>query len=149
MIGLILISHGTMAEGVLDTCRLFFPDGIPQAEALGLEQEDSAEEFEKKIQNAVEKADSGNGVLVLCDLLGGTPANCCRRIAMKTEGKEIQFIAGFNLAVVLEVLGARYTAQNIQELDISQLLETGHQGMVSLNQQLEETEENTEDSFFL
>ena len=137
-----------MAEGVLDTCGLFFPDGLPQTKALGLGQDDSAEEFEEKIEQAIKEVDTGNGVLVLCDLLGGTPANCSRRIAMRLEREDVQFVAGFNLAVVLDALGARFTAEHISEIDISQLIETGNQGIVSLNQQLAQENINTEEDFF-
>jgi len=146
MIGIVIVSHGALAEGMLDTCRLFFPDGLPQVKALGLMQEDSAEEFERRIEEAVQEADTGEGVLVMCDLLGGTPANCSRRIMLRQNREEIQFVAGFNLAMLLEALGSRFSAEHIREIDISELLLAGNQGIVSLNQQM--AQKNTEEEDF-
>lgn len=148
MVGLVLASHGEMAKGVLDTCALFFPYGISQVKALGLKQEDSVEEFEQRLLDAIREVDTGDGVLVLCDLLGGTPANCSRRIAMRTMDETIQFIAGFNLPMVLEILGARFGAERISQMETERFLEAGTQGIVSLNRQLEREDGGTEDDFF-
>lgn len=133
---MLLLSHGSMAEGVLDTCQLFFPDGLAQVQAIGLYQVDSLEVYEQRILEGIHAVNDGAGVLVLCDLLGGTPANCSRKIAMKMQNDSIQFIAGYNLAVVLEFLGLRLQVESIQELHIQNILDIGTQALVSINQQI-------------
>ncbi|MBR6958308.1 MAG: PTS mannose transporter subunit IIA, partial [Erysipelotrichaceae bacterium] len=69
------MSHGRMAEGMLDSSKLFFGDDIPQIKALCLMASDNPEEFDEKIRAAVEEIDDGQGVIAMCDLLGGTPCN--------------------------------------------------------------------------
>ena len=39
MIGILLMSHGKMAEGMLDSCQLFFGEAIQQLQALCLAKE--------------------------------------------------------------------------------------------------------------
>lgn len=67
MIGIVLISHGKMADGMLDSCKLFFGEEIPQILSVCLLPENSPEDFDKKIELAISKVDSGDGVLILCD----------------------------------------------------------------------------------
>ena len=49
MIGIVLISHGKMADGMLDSCKLFFGEEIPQILSVCLLPENSPEDFDKKL----------------------------------------------------------------------------------------------------
>ena len=132
MIGIVLISHGKMADGMLDSCKLFFGEEIPQILSVCLLPENSPEDFDKKIELAISKVDSGDGVLILCDLLGGTPCNRCAYIL----NDRIQVIAGVNLSILLEFLATRDSLEDISELDIETLIFAGANGVVSLNKLL-------------
>lgn len=129
MIGIVLMSHGKMADGMLDSCKLFFGEEIPQISSVCLLSENSPEEFDKKIELAISEVDSGDGVLILCDLLGGTPCNRCAYIL----NDRIQVIAGVNLSILLEFLATRDSLKDISELDIETLIFAGTSGLVSLN----------------
>ena len=133
MIGVMLMSHGKMADGMLDSCKLFFGDEIPQICSVCLLPENSPEEFDEKIKFSISEVDSGNGVLILCDLLGGTPCNRCAYII----NNRIQVIAGVNLPILLEFLAIRDSLEDISELDIETLIFTGSNGLVSLNKLLD------------
>lgn len=132
MIGVVLISHGKMADGMLDSCKLFFGEEIPQISSVCLLPKDSPEEFDKKIQLAISEVDSGGGVLILCDLLGGTPCNRCAYLL----NNRIQVIAGVNLSILLEFLATRDSLKDISELDVEALIFVGTNGLVSLNKLL-------------
>lgn len=132
MIGIVLISHGKMADGMLDSCKLFFGEEIPQILSVCLLPENSPEDFDKKIELAISKVDSGDGVLILCDLLGGTPCNRCAYIL----NDRIQVIAGVNLSILLEFLATRDSLKDISELDVETLIFVGVNGVVSLNKLL-------------
>lgn len=127
MLGIVLISHGGMAEGMMDSAKMFFGE-LEQVTACGLQPADSPEEFDGRLQAAIEKVDSGEGVIVLADLLGGTPAN---RSAYKAS-KNVQIITGMNLTMLLELLGLRLSG----EISVESLIETGQNGIVNLNQLL-------------
>lgn len=132
MIGIVLISHGKMADGMLDSYKLFFGEEIPQILSVCLLPENSPEDFDKKIELAISKVDSGDGVLILCDLLGGTPCNRCAYIL----NDRIQVIAGVNLSILLEFLATRDSLKDISELDVETLIFVGANGVVSLNKLL-------------
>lgn len=136
MIGVLLMSHGQMAEGLLDTCKLFFGDDIPQIKALCLQACDSPEEFDERIREAINELDDGHGVIGFCDLLGGTPCN--RSFYVLND--RFQVVTGMNMPVVMELLGSRLSTEDVAEIDINALLETGKTGMTSLNNVISDTE---------
>ncbi len=124
------MSHGRMAEGMLDSSKLFFGDDIPQIKALCLMASDNPEEFDEKIRAAVEEIDDGQGVIAMCDLLGGTP---CNRSALCMNDR-LQVITGMNFSILLELLGRRMSVNDISEIDISDLIQVGKDGIISLNE---------------
>ena len=124
------MSHGRMAEGMLDSSKLFFGDDIPQIKALCLMASDNPEEFDEKIRAAVEEIDDGQGVIAMCDLLGGTP---CNRSALVLNDR-LQVITGMNFSILLELLGRRMSVNDISEIDIPELIQVGKDGIISLNE---------------
>lgn len=124
------MSHGRMAEGMLDSSKLFFGDDIPQIKALCLMASDNPEEFDEKIRAAVEEIDDGQGVIAMCDLLGGTP---CNRSALVLNDR-LQVITGMNFSILLELLGKRMSVNDISEIDIPELIQVGKDGIISLNE---------------
>ncbi|MBQ2213060.1 MAG: PTS sugar transporter subunit IIA [Erysipelotrichaceae bacterium] len=124
------MSHGRMAEGMLDSSKLFFGDDIPQIKALCLMASDNPEEFDEKIRAAVEEIDDGQGVIAMCDLLGGTP---CNRSALVLNDR-MQVITGMNFSILLELLGKRMSVNDISEIDIPELIQVGKDGIISLNE---------------
>ena len=138
MIGIILMSHGELAEGLLDTCKLFFGDDIAQIKALCLKSGDNPEEFDLRIKEAVEEVDSGAGVVAFCDLLFGTPCN--RTFYILND--RLQVVTGMNLPVVMELLGKRETYDDnhitVDNINLEELIETGKNGMVSFNKMAKE-----------
>lgn len=136
MIGILLMSHGRMAEGMLDSCKLFFGDDVEKVRALCLMPSDDPEQFDERIRTAVSEIDDGSGVIAFCDLLGGTPSN--RSMYIITENPRFKVITGMNLTMLLELLGRRMMTENIDELDLDEIIEVGHNGTVSLNKMMEQ-----------
>lgn len=124
------MSHGKMAEGMLDSSKLFFGDDIPQVKALCLMASDNPEDFDERIKEAIAEIDDGQGVIAMCDLLGGTP---CNRSAMVLN-ERVQVITGMNFSILLELLGKRMTVNDISELNIGELIQVGKDGIISLNE---------------
>ena len=127
MQGIVIISHGGMAEGMLDSAKMFFGE-LEQVTACSLQPADSPEEFDVRLEAAIAQVNSGEGVIVLADLLGG-PA------ALRSGGAasdDVQIITGMNLTMFLELLGLRLGG----EVQVQSLIEAGQNGIVSLNQLL-------------
>lgn len=134
MQGIILISHGDMAKGMLNSAGMFFGETeLQQVATVSLYPADSPEEFDVKLAEAIEQVNTGDGVIILADLLGGTPGN---RAAYKCSDS-IQVITGMNLPIFMELLGLRLGGN----VEVDGLISTGRDGIVSLNKLLGGNEE--------
>jgi mannose/fructose-specific phosphotransferase system component IIA len=124
MKGIVLISHGDMAKGMAQAATLFFGENIPQLTYCGLQPEDSPEEFAESLHKAIENVNSGDGVILLADLFGGTPCNQ----AVQQLGDRVDLISGMNFPLFLELLGERMG----EEPDIAALIEKGQAGVMNV-----------------
>ncbi len=130
MIGVLAISHGKMAEGMVDAAHMFFGDDLPGVEALCFMSSDNPDDFDEKLKGAIERVNTGDGVIVFADLMGGTPAN---RSAYLLKD-DVQVITGANMTMMLELLGTRLTeGTKVSKELVEQLIETGKTGVISLN----------------
>jgi len=81
VVGIILVTHGEMATGLLDAARMIVgpKEGI---ETIQLREEDDVEGLMARIEAAIQKVDDGEGVLIMVDLPGASPFNASARLAM-------------------------------------------------------------------
>ena len=132
MKGIVITSHGPMAQGILETSKLFFGEQA-QMTARCLSAEDNPDEFVDVLKEAINEVDSGDGVIVFCDMLFGSPCNCMARIiAEDMESDKIQVITGVNLAMILQILAVREAS----DVDVEELLKSGNEGIADLKQVL-------------
>lgn len=131
MVGIVLVSHGSMAEGMLDAARMIVGDqeGIM---AINLEEMDDVEGLIEKITAAVEQIDTGDGVIVLVDVFGASPFNASARLTMTRGNMEV--ITGMNLPMLLELAIHRQGA-NLEEL-IKIALDAGSSSIKTLSDTL-------------
>lgn len=99
MIGLLLISHGEMASGLLDAAKLIVGEQENVA-VIALREMDAIDALDQKIEQAVADLDQGQGVLILVDLFGASPFNASARVAMRMPNVDV--ITGMNLPMLLE-----------------------------------------------
>ena len=103
MIGLVLVTHGRLAtEFVTAMEHVVGPQSAIEAICIG--PEDDMEARRADIAAAIAKVDSGNGVIVLTDLFGGTPSNLA--ISLMEVGR-VEVIAGINLPMLIRLESAR------------------------------------------
>lgn len=114
MIGIILASHGSLAEGVLQASQMIFGEQENIA-ACTLLPSEGPEDIRSKIEKAIESFDSQEEILILADLWGGTPFNQSSAII---EGHEDKWaiVAGLNLPMVIEALGERFGDSSAHEI---------------------------------
>ena len=107
MIGLVVATHGSLAEAFVDSGKLIVGN-IGNVAQLGLFHGDSIEQFEIKIRRAIEQTDEGDGVIVLTDLLGGSPCNVsARAIGSLYKDRKLECFYGINLPIFLEAVTSR------------------------------------------
>ncbi len=103
MIGMILVTHGQLAEEFVKAMQHVV--GRQEAvETVCIGPKDDVEARRKEIADAIEEVNSGEGVVILTDLFGGTPSNLA--ISLMEEGK-VEVIAGINLPMLIRLAGAR------------------------------------------
>jgi mannose PTS system EIIA component len=105
MIGLVLVTHGRLAaEFVTAMEHVVGPQEATVPICIG--PEDDMEGRRNDIAAAIATVDSGDGVILLTDLFGGTPSNLA--ISLMKSGA-IEVIAGINLPMLIRLASARRT----------------------------------------
>ena len=103
MIGVVIVTHGKLAEAFV-TVTEHVVGKQTQILAVGIEPEDDAEIARERILTAIHNVDSGDGVVILTDMFGGTPSNLAISV-MKPE--KIEVIAGVNLPMMIKLMSVR------------------------------------------
>jgi PTS system mannose-specific IIA component len=131
LVGIIVVSHGTMAEGMLDAARMIVGplDGILP---VSLKEADATEDLMGRIEQAVNQVDSGDGILILVDAFGASPFNASARLAMRRQ--DIEVISGMNLPMLMELAISR-AGMSLDEV-VKLALEAGSDSIRTLSQTL-------------
>ena len=114
MIGIIVAGHGNFPTGIMSAVSLIA--GNPEhIKAVDFVKGMSSQELKQKLEEQMEALGTSE-ILVMTDLLGGTPFNVASGI--KTEsGKSIKVLAGTNLAMAVEAIFSR-ELMGLEELEI-------------------------------
>lgn len=103
MIGIILVTHGRLAdEFVLAMQHVVGRQDAVATVCIG--PNDDMQSRRNEIAKAIKAVESGDGVIVLTDLFGGTPSNLA--ISLMKAGK-VEVIAGINLPMLIRLAKAR------------------------------------------
>lgn len=103
MIGMILVTHGNLAEEFVHAMEHVV--GHQDAVAtVCIGPNDDMELRRREIADAIARVDSGEGAIILTDLFGGTPSNLAISL-MKTG--QVEVIAGINLPMLIRLAKAR------------------------------------------
>ncbi len=127
MIGILLLMHEPLAGAFKATVKHLFGNTQEQFEAIDVQADQDLTEIEGLARDAIARLDDGAGVLVLTDILGGTPANCCAQLKMDTS--LVQVLTGVSLPMLLRVLTYRTTDL---ETMIAKALSGGKNGAVRI-----------------
>jgi PTS system mannose-specific IIA component len=103
MIGLVLVTHGHLAEEL----RLAMEHVVgPQrgVETVCIGPDDNMEDRRRDIQRSIDRVDSGDGVVLLTDMFGGTPSNLAISLM---DSDTIEVIAGVNLPMLVKLAKVR------------------------------------------
>lgn len=129
MIGIVLVSHGPLAEGLKGAVEMIVG---PQERflAIGMDPAADVDRLRAQIESAAVQVNDGAGALVLVDLMGGSPANASAYLA--AAGTPV--ICGASLPMLLEALTSRERTSLAELTGIA--LQAGKDGVVNLTQVL-------------
>ncbi len=119
---IVLAGHGTFPAALLGTTEMICGP-VADLSAVGLQAGESPDHFAEGLRAAI--GHDGRRVLVLCDLLGGTPFNVASAIARRSP--RVICVAGVNLGMAVE---AALSNGDLDEALVERLLEVGRSGVV-------------------
>ncbi len=105
MIGAVVISHGTLATGLVQAAEIIVGrmEGVV---AVDISPSMGVDEIHAAVEGALRTADTGSGVLLMTDMFGGTPSN----IGISFLGTHrVEVVTGVNLPMMVKFPSARET----------------------------------------
>jgi mannose PTS system EIIA component len=106
MIGIVLVTHGRLADELRSALE-HVVGTQNQIEAIAIGPDDDITQRREQIIQSVQQVDSGEGVVVLTDMFGGTPSNLA--ISVMERGR-IEVLAGVNLPMLVKLASIRRDA---------------------------------------
>jgi mannose PTS system EIIA component len=129
MVGVVVATHGELAEVLLRTVGAVCGP-LERARAVTLSHAEAIDVARSDLAKAIAEVDDGDGVLVLTDMLGGTPAN----LALTFLDEKIEVVTGVNLPMLTKLSTCR--AEDAPLREIAQMLTAYGQKNITLASEL-------------
>ena len=101
MIGIVVVTHGKLAEELISAVKFVLSEE-PSVKLAGVSLDPSKEfdTFKKLIEDSIKSVDGGDGILLVTDMFGGTPSNISLTFL---DEEKIEVISGVNLPMLLKL----------------------------------------------
>jgi PTS system mannose-specific IIA component len=106
LIGVVVVTHGQLATELVNAAEMIVGD-LPLFAAVSIGWHDDVETAREAIAAALARVKAPNGVLMLTDMFGGTPANLGMPFL---EIDRVEVVTGVNLPMLIKLAGLRDTA---------------------------------------
>jgi PTS system mannose-specific IIA component len=100
MVGVVFVAHENIAHDMVSTAQTILGRELPNFRSIKVPFDVDVEVAREEIETQIKEVDTGDGVLLLTDFLGGTPSNICCSIL---NHKNIELIYGTNLAMIIKL----------------------------------------------
>jgi len=127
MIGVLIVTHGSIGESLLASAKQILNSEPPLTATLGVSRSDDPEDLILRVKRLVKELDAGDGVLVLTDIFGATPGNVIARLL---EDGRVEGVSGLSLPMLLRVLSNR---KGSLAGVVQRALSGGTEGVVHMN----------------
>jgi PTS system mannose-specific IIA component len=98
MIGGIIVSHGKLAEELLNALTIILGE-VVNMEAISIGWYDDVDDSKRKINQSLKRVDKKNGVVIFTDMFGGTPSNLSFSFL---KDNKVEIITGVNLPMLIK-----------------------------------------------
>lgn len=106
MFGIVLVSHGAIGQEML-TALDQIVGAQPYAKAISIAPDEDMDQCRNAILASIKEVNTGNGVVLLTDMFGGTPSNLALSVMPKTDAV---VLAGMNLPALIKLVQLRGSA---------------------------------------
>jgi PTS system mannose-specific IIA component len=111
MVGVVLVTHPNLGNYLIRTAEAI-SGKIPDVVTVSIDTQQEVDELRRNISTAIKSVDGGEGVLILTDMFGGTPANMS--LAFLSNG-QVEVLTGLNLPMLIKISSCR-GVRNLKEL---------------------------------
>jgi mannose PTS system EIIA component len=127
MVGILLITHGTLGESLIHCASHVMGSRPPLLMQIGVTPHDDLQQVLPQAIKLTRSLDQGDGVLVLSDLYGATPCNLACKVLIpgKVEG-----VAGVNLPMLVRAL--TYRNEPLRTV-VSKAISGGVEGVIQMS----------------
>jgi PTS system mannose-specific IIA component len=126
MIGLLLITHDTLGEALIQCACHVMNKRPEQLLQLGVAAGDDPNDLIPLAQQMLKIVDKGEGVLVMTDIYGASPSNL---VAKLLQPGKIEGLAGVNLPMLLRAIN--YRDKGMETL-LSRAIGGGRDGVLNM-----------------
>ena len=104
MVGILLLTHAPLGQAFIDAATHVFRGRPERLEAIDVNADQDTVEVRRLASEAICRIDDGSGVLVMTDVMGGTPSNCTLPLS---QPGHVEVVAGISLPMLLRALTYR------------------------------------------
>jgi PTS system mannose-specific IIA component len=129
MIGLLIVTHCDLGAELLNAAE-FIVGKVDKADTVAITETSGSEKLRKLIEDKVAALNSGDGVIILTDMFGGTPSNLSLSFLREDQ---VEVLTGVNLPMIIAII------QNRSDMKLSALAEKAQEagkGGISLASKL-------------
>ena len=102
-VGVLIVTHYRLGEEFLQALRLILPEA-PVWDTVSVDPTMAVETVRGSIAAGLKAADSGEGVLILTDMFGGTPSNMS---LSSHDEHQVEVVTGMNLPMLIKLATLR------------------------------------------
>jgi PTS system mannose-specific IIA component len=103
MVGILIVSHGKLAEALISSVQ-FLVGNLQRIKGVSIWPKDREKEIKDRIQQKMAEVNDGDGVVILTDVLGGTPTNLSLSFL---EDEKVEVVTGVNMPMLLALSSYR------------------------------------------
>lgn len=128
MIGIIVTGHGGFATGMEKNVRMLAGADTDLA-AVDFMEGMAPGELSEKLKAEIERKASCSAILILADIMGGTPYNCAAALSVAKPG--VRVIGGINAALLMEACMCNVIGEETGDVDrlVEELIEHARESM--------------------
>jgi PTS system ascorbate-specific IIA component len=127
MVGILLLTHAPLGQAFIDAATHVFRGRPERLEAIDVNADQDTAEVRRLAAEAISRIDDGSGVLVITDVMGGTPSNCTLPLS---QPGHVDVVAGISLPMLLRALTYRNDTLDVM---VEMALAGGQSGAVRVD----------------
>ena len=127
MVGILLLTHAPLGNAFIEATSHVFRGRPERMEAIDVRADQDPYEVKRLAQAAITRIDDGTGVMVITDVMGGTPSNCTLQLC---QPGHVEVIAGISLPMLLRAITYR---NDTLDVVVEMALAGGQSGVVRVD----------------